>query len=162
LEVMDSSASDSNSNLTRGELRQRMKRPKLDGSNIDIVLTPTERAHILEKAKRRLNELSSPTPEIDKHKANGKSGGTGGVPSSFIITALEELRRFEENEENERNISYMEREIEHLHRGIASRDDAISQLRAELDEKNRILESLPRELVLNWVATQRLIDRNRL
>lgn len=38
------------------------------------------------------------------------------------------------------------------------RDNTIKKLRAELDEKNRILESLPRELVVNWVAAQRVMD----
>jgi len=77
----------------------------------------------------------------------------------FLITALEELRRLEEEERSKQNIEILEREKAHLQRGIVTRDRVIQKLKRELDEKDRILRSLPRELVANWVVTERMIAR---
>jgi len=132
----------------------------------DVQLTPAERDSILEKATR---------PAISRRISGEKSKGgvaslttlqhtrrSGKVSPAFLITALEELRRFEESEQSNQNIIDLEREIEHLRNGMINRDSIIKKLRTELDEKNRILESLPRELVVNWVATQRMLYKEQL
>jgi len=148
--------------------KQKSKKPKIDAP--DAQLTPAERVIILEKATRTAirnrralgtkNQEYFPSPSI--HRGKHKKLDSGKASSAFLITALEELRRFEEGEQNHQIIIDLERELEHLHNGIVNRDSIIKKLRAELEEKNRILESIPRELVVNWVASQRMMSREQL
>jgi len=91
--------------------------------------------------------------------ASSKSGSAPGASRAFLITALEELRRLEDEDLNRQDVTSLEREVEHLRRGLRHRDEIIGKLREELEEKDRILQSLPRELVVNWVVTQRMMTR---
>jgi len=156
--------------LFEKSIKHRIKRHKLD--TFDAQLTPAERDNILEKAtrnairNRRINGTESqgysPPPSTGFPLKHTNRPSSGKVSPAFLITALEELRRFEESEQNNQQVADLEREVEHLHNGIVNRDTVIKKLRSELDEKNRILESLPRELVVNWVATQRMMSREQL
>lgn len=167
---------DSSSSEVKGT-KHKSKRQRLDAPDAPP-LTSTERDSILEKAARAFirnrrsgstkNQDAPMTQEYNNTPSNLSSGSnsskktTNKISPAFLITALEELRRFEEGEKNQQNMGYLEREIGHLQRGIVNRDTIIKNLRTELEEKNRILESLPRELVVNWVATQRMMTREQV
>jgi hypothetical protein len=149
---------------------KRVKKQKLDTP--DAQLTLAERNSILDKAthtviRNRRVLLGSESQEyslsssvhLGKHKIGPE---VSKVSPAFLITALEELHKFEESELKSQSMIDLERELEHLHSGIINRNNIIKKLRAELDEKTRILESLPRELVVNWVVSQRMMSRDQL
>jgi len=168
-------------------LKQKSKRQKLDAP--DAHLTTGERESILavaDKASRtaiRNRRTHGSKPQDYKnsslafeytnstssfqntHKINDSKksrNAISDVSPAFLITALEELHRLEEDDRNQQSMEYLEREIEHLRRGIVNRDDTIKKLRAELEEKDRILKSLPRELVVNWAITHRMMAREQV
>jgi len=162
---------------------KRVKKQKLDTP--DAQLTLAERNSILDKAthtviRNRRVLLGSESQGTSYMNSNQKVGIEYSLSSSvhlgkhkigpevskvspaFLITALEELHKFEESELKSQSMIDLERELEHLHSGIINRNNIIKKLRAELDEKTRILESLPRELVVNWVVSQRMLSRDQL
>jgi len=166
------------------EAKNKHKRQKLD--ILEGHSTPTERENMLstdEKAviRNKRSQTSKPVnqdvyknsasafdyrdPSFQNNKLNNKTSkarSSNGTSPAFLITALEELHRVEEEERSRQSREYLEREIEHLQRGVVSRDATIKKLRKELDEKDRILKSLPRELVVNWVVTHQMIARKHI
>ncbi|KAM9966426.1 hypothetical protein ACTFIR_006642 [Dictyostelium discoideum] len=77
--------------------------------------------------------------------------------STFLQKANDELEKNEALIHFEKRIIELESEIDVLKEKLESRDNEILDLNRMLSSRNKFLNSIPRELLLNWIVTNKIV-----